>query len=499
MKIFSSESLLSAGIIFSLGMILGRLLGFIREVFLSYYLGVSVEADMAMIVLTFPEFVTALLVGGAANMVFIPRFQKISKEKRFSFYVLISLFFLLSFSILTGFLYLGREFLVEILAPKMSVLNQEKASSLMGGALLAIPLIALTAVSRAYLQSCFRFLMTSFEFFLNNIFIICGVIFFIPLWGVSGVVWAMLIGSMARFFSQLITIVRVNKNPSDIKSIGFDRSFFISYLQALGPGLLIVLLPVTVRSFGNYYFGDGMIAVFNYAFKLSELPFATVISVFSVILLPRLSKIVIDSHKNDEWESTIQLCVRSLLFLAIPISLSLIWLFLRLIHDEVSIFNISSERFSQICWLSIAGFIVLPIRGLSSIHLVLMSAIRDTKSLLKINVICFVLTIPVMIFLLDHFGFYGLGAAMGIVYVMVFVMEVFILKKKHKLSILKNVINMEVILYVFLFATIYLISWYVLRETRFSFMVNLIIACSLGLLCLAIAFHKQYLAKFLKR
>ena len=100
-KLQQDQRLFFAGVFFSFGMILGRFLGLFREITLSYYFGVSAQADIAVLLLTFPEMIIALLSRKGNS---ISSYSTISKNARrrkvffLCFYISLS-FFNISFGI----------------------------------------------------------------------------------------------------------------------------------------------------------------------------------------------------------------------------------------------------------------------------------------------------------------------------------------------------------------------------------------------------------------
>lgn len=68
--------LISNALWISLGVFLGRVAGFVREILIAGQFGVSLEADIAVVLLTAPDVLTNLLMGGALSAVLIPRFKR---------------------------------------------------------------------------------------------------------------------------------------------------------------------------------------------------------------------------------------------------------------------------------------------------------------------------------------------------------------------------------------------------------------------------------------
>jgi len=67
---------MSAGLLVSGGILLGRLTGFLREVAVASRFGVSRDADIILFSLTLPDFLINLLMGGALAAALIPEFKR---------------------------------------------------------------------------------------------------------------------------------------------------------------------------------------------------------------------------------------------------------------------------------------------------------------------------------------------------------------------------------------------------------------------------------------
>ena len=76
----SSKSLLrhlvSAGLLVSGGILLGRVTGFLREVAVASRFGITRDADVVLFSLTLPDFLINILMGGALAAALIPEFKR---------------------------------------------------------------------------------------------------------------------------------------------------------------------------------------------------------------------------------------------------------------------------------------------------------------------------------------------------------------------------------------------------------------------------------------
>ena len=488
----ATKSIFSAALIVSFGMLLGRLTGFLREIVLASHFGVSVDADIAVLLLTLPDLIITLFIGGAANIVLIPRFQEMLPDKRFSYFTYLSLWALGIFSIISIFLLLGKSFVINLLAPGMNLLAKEKTHSLIGWIFCIIPLTALASVSRSYLQSAYKFIITSLENFFYNSVVICGLLFLVPHTGLKGVIYSIFGGTVLRWGSQLINIFsfsnisKIKISLKEFKELKVGRDFLFSYIQALGAGTVLVLLPVIARSFGSHFIGDGAISIFNYSLKLIELPFGVAISVFSIIIFPKLSIIASKKDNTKEESLLIGRSLRFLVLFSLPIALGLSWLFLKILDTGETIFQIPKESFMSICQLAIAGFIFLPIRGLSTLHLAIMSARRDTVSPLLINSLNLFAALPIIYMSVYQWGILGVGVGLGIIYTTIFSLELYTLKKKHQISIISYFVNKNFFCSFVFSIGAFALLWWSLENISIPIGFVFSIAVLMGLLCLGV-------------
>ena len=62
--------------VLAFGILAGRIAGLVREVTLASVLGTSEQADIAVLVLTLPDVLTAFLLSGAISAVLLPEFTR---------------------------------------------------------------------------------------------------------------------------------------------------------------------------------------------------------------------------------------------------------------------------------------------------------------------------------------------------------------------------------------------------------------------------------------
>ncbi|MCE2927394.1 MAG: hypothetical protein LW823_07130 [Rickettsiales bacterium] len=265
------RDLVSAGVLFSLGIMVGRLLGLPREMLIAARFGTGEDANIAISLLIIPDFINAALVGGALGATLIPAFTSRSPER------VQALFWqtLVASTLASGFIAV----LIALFVPGA---NYHSAMML---ALSTLPLIGATSVFTAYLQYLGRFEVPAFASAIFNIVIL------LILWLAPSGLIILGIGIIAAASIRLLAHMLAYKRaggllrPSWGKSLEIDRPLLSSYLHTSGASLLGILpfyIPyglVALLSIGGF-------AVFNYAFKLLLFPATLVQSTIQMVLLP---------------------------------------------------------------------------------------------------------------------------------------------------------------------------------------------------------------------
>ena len=147
----SSKSLLrhlvSAGLLVSGGILLGRLTGFLREVAVASKFGVSREADVVLFSLSLPDFLVSILMGGALAAALIPEFKRATVQTADLLFLQSSLLVGAGFSILVVLLIWQAEALIYLFAPGFDPASVQASRFLLNLVLWLMPLTALAGVT----------------------------------------------------------------------------------------------------------------------------------------------------------------------------------------------------------------------------------------------------------------------------------------------------------------------------------------------------------------
>ena len=313
---------------------LSRILGFIRDILIARYVGVSVLSDAFFAAFRLPNFFRRVFAEGAFNSSFVPIFiEKLHNEKNPQNNHDVKIFLANIFSILLYSLFIFviilqifMPFFMKILFPGF-FLDPEKSSLLISFSHITIfylIFISLVSFFSGILNSINKFAVpASSPIILNStlilVILLCGEMFpnygYALSWGVflAGILQFIFVG-FAVYKSGFLVYPKVPKINQDI------RKFF----RKLLPGIIganVMQINLLVDSiFASMIMGA--VSYLYYADRINQLPLAMIGIAIGIALLPNLSRRI----KGGEFESAIKLQNMALeagLILVMPATLAL--------------------------------------------------------------------------------------------------------------------------------------------------------------------------------
>ena len=313
---------------------LSRILGFIRDILIARYVGVSVLSDAFFAAFRLPNFFRRVFAEGAFNSSFVPIFiEKLHNEKNPQNNHDVKIFLANIFSILLYSLFIFviilqifMPFFMKILFPGF-FLDPEKSSLLISFSHITIfylIFISLVSFFSGILNSINKFAVpASSPIILNStlilVILLCGEMFpnygYALSWGVflAGILQFIFVG-FAVYKSGFLVYPKIPKFNQDI------RKFF----RKLLPGIIganVMQINLLVDSiFASMIMGA--VSYLYYADRINQLPLAMIGIAIGIALLPNLSRRI----KNGEFESAIKLqnvALEAGLILVMPATLAL--------------------------------------------------------------------------------------------------------------------------------------------------------------------------------
>lgn len=418
----------------SIGILFGRVAGFARESSLAARFGATSEADVAVVLLTIPDMLVNMLVGGALAVALIPEFKRFGAGSRSQvLFIQGSLFTSLIFVLLVAILSYFSGSLLDLVAPGIARAQYASATNLLAQVLWVIPLTTLAGVSTAYLQANDRFVVPAFGTFLYNSLLVVVILLLLdaqqPL---HTLVIAILIAALLRWVSQL---ARVPWQPIALHSLRWrllHGTLLMRYMQALGAGSLIILLPVIARALASEH-GDGSMALFNYAHKLVEFPLGVGVSVVAVAIFPMLSRAF---ALGEDATRAVRVSLRIVMVLSWAMLITLYVYRELFAHLTFGWGNMTPDALAELTSLFSIGLLGLPLQGLSSLLLAVFNARCDTATPLYINAVAVALFLSIGWFLSQQYGLIGIMTSLVFVYLLILVAQILLIRQRHRISVL---------------------------------------------------------------
>ncbi|WP_255263369.1 murein biosynthesis integral membrane protein MurJ [Pseudomonas aegrilactucae] len=276
----------------------GRLAGFGREVLLASSLGLSEQADIAIVLLTVPDLLVNLLLSGGIGVALVPAMRAATPAQAAALFRQASLALGAIFAVLGLWFALLPSMWLWLFAPGLEGAARWLDGWMIYAIAAAIPLAALSGVSTAALNAHERFFVAG-----------CGTLFFnlcVIVALLVAMMWAqgylallcmgILAGALLRWLSQWVALrASAPRGGGTHQGALLDRRLVRGFVAGLASASLLILVPVALRA-GASCLGKGELAAFNYAIKLVELPLGILITTLATVAFPRLSQ----AHQQND-------------------------------------------------------------------------------------------------------------------------------------------------------------------------------------------------------
>lgn len=372
------RSLLGAGLLLSLALMAGRLAGFGREVLLASSLGLSEQADIAIVLLTVPDLLVNLLLSGGIGVALVPAMRAASPAQAAALFRQASLAFGAMFTLLGLCFALLPSVWLWLFAPGLEGAAQWLDSWMIYAIAAAIPLAALSGVSTAALNAGERFFVAGCGTLVFNLCVIFALL--MALTGPQGhLAWlcgGVATGALLRWGSQWIALrTGVPRGLNSHQGWLLDRRLVQGFIAGLASASLLILVPVALRA-GASWLGKGELAAFNYAIKLVELPLGILITTLATVAFPRLS----EAHQQDDL-AAFEGVLRASLQRSLVLSIAIVMCGWPFVDAVVAMLfgsgGVSSEGQAHITALTQIALLSVPWVGISSLASAALNARRQ--------------------------------------------------------------------------------------------------------------------------
>jgi len=281
---------LKAGALSLALLLASRLFGLVRESALAAAFGTSGLADVAVLMLTLPDWAAGVLASGAMAYVLVPAWAAQERAQVAATQRVVSVRLLAGAAVLAALLALWREPALAWLAGGLPQALRPWGRAALLWSALALPAALLAAVWATRLQHEQDFTgMYAANLVVNGVLIAaigCAALVapeFAIAWLGAGLIAAML--ARLAWLRRRIPAVEPSAGPATPVALPGARLW---WWAALSAGLPLAL-PFAARSIASQS-GTGALATFNYAWKLVELPLLLAIQLVATLALPAIAR-----------------------------------------------------------------------------------------------------------------------------------------------------------------------------------------------------------------
>ena len=320
---FGSElkSVTQSAAVLAVAVVFADVLSLFRDRLLASEFGASRSLDIYYASFRIPDFLYTFCLFFAASTALIPiLLDKFSDDKKGAenfFGNIFSLFGLVTiFLVVTGYFLMPA--LVPLFAPGFSSLEQAQMIQLSRILLLSPLFLGFSNLISSVIQSHRRFYVYAASPLFYNFGIIVGIVFFMPRWGLPGIVWGVVLGALLHLAVQLPTIYslgfsvrpRIPKISPDVLA-----SLKLSLPRTLGLSLNQIVLSVITAMASTL--GAGAVSVFNFASNLQSVPLSVIGLSYSVSAFPTLAASYAKKGTKDFLQH-FSLALRHIFFWSLP-------------------------------------------------------------------------------------------------------------------------------------------------------------------------------------
>ena len=405
----------------SVGTLVSRIFGFIRDVLSASILGANIYSDIFFVAFKFPNLFRRIFAEGAFTQSFIPCFIKTPFKSLFTFRIFVQfLFFLLFFSLIVTFF---SEFFAKIIALGFDSETVAISAPLVAINFFYLPLIFIVTLLGSLLQYKQHFATTAFSTALLNIAMI-GALLLFQNYDRKSIVYALsygvLLGGIFQVIVHVIAIKRLRltkifhvgyvaygKKENKLLETNkqFNRSFFHSIIGNSTPQI-VSFIDTTLASF----LVSGSISYLYYGNRIFQLPLALFAIALTTGIFPRITRLL----KNKDEEQALLLLRKGFWVLAFLLSFSTLGGYI-LSEEIITLLfergSFTSEDTKQTAFVLAMYMIGLLPFGLAKLFSLWLYATMRQKEAAKIALIALACNLVFSFALISRFGAGGLALA----------------------------------------------------------------------------------------
>jgi putative peptidoglycan lipid II flippase len=301
---------------------LSQILAILRDRLLASSFGAGEILDSYYAAFRIPDAVFVTIASLVSASIMIPLiYEKLNKDKEDARRFVSSIFsaFLLLIVFVSVLIFIFIPKIVSIIFPGFNGTETASEIIILSRIMVLQPiLLGISNFIAGITQTFRKFFVYALSPIFYNLGIIIGVVFFYPIFGVTGLAFGVVLGALLHLLIQIPALHGTNLSPFLTLKINWQEAFSVIKISlprtiGLAANNLSTLALVTIGSL----IGAGSISIFTLALNLQSVPLTIVGASYSMAAFPTLSKLF-SVGKNEEYLSSIKEAMRHIIFWSIP-------------------------------------------------------------------------------------------------------------------------------------------------------------------------------------
>ena len=406
---------IKSSLVFSTLTFISRIFGFVRDVLIASFFGISIYADVFTIAFRLPNLFRSTFAEGAFSAAFVPIFSKklahVGKEKALHFASNIFGILTISLGVIILLLEIFMPMVIGAIAPGFRA-DPYKFELTVFLTRITTPylfFVSLVAFYSCILNSMNKFFALAFSPIILNIVMILGLYFFGKgqLDKVIVAAWTIFIGGVIQLLVIMKTVINKKVFPA-IKKPKFDESDIKRFFKNLTPAFLsssVTQLNIWIGTIIATTL-SGAASIIYFADRIVQLPTSLVGVSIGIVILPALSKAV-KAEKYAEANFLQNRAIEVSLMLSFPCLIAAF-----ILAEPIIYILFQRGAFSSLDTFKTAPALLTLALGIPAyvINKIMVSnffANEETKIPLKIAIVCLVVNVIgnlILIRYLEHVG-----------------------------------------------------------------------------------------------
>lgn len=331
MTLLSDRRLLVSSAIVAGGFFASKILGLLREILIARAFGTRGDLDAFFAATQFSDLLFAVIAGGALASVFIPVFSgylvrdETSHREGWEFAsaVVNDVFLAVTLFSIIGMLF-APQIVEHWLAPGFLTERRALTADLLRLVLLSTIIFGVSGTITGILHAHNHFILPAIAPSLYNLGIIAGAVWLAPRFGIFGLAYGVVAGSVAHLLIQIPGLIR--HRARFVPTLGLRLSATRDLVTLLGPRIVTMLVVrvtwIVMTNFASRL-GEGSVSALSYAYSLWQFPESLIGTAIALAVFPRLAARAAEG-KLVELRALYRIALVSILGLAIPAMLALI-------------------------------------------------------------------------------------------------------------------------------------------------------------------------------